>query len=149
LQLTAFGARDRWHFSAFLCRAPSAATEAQAVGPPSLKSASHLHIPADSPLAKSLKIVYLLCIYLKRGTLMKTRIQKWGNSLALRIPKSFALETGLEQDATVDVALVDGKLIVTPLQTPSITLEQLLGGITDENQHAEYDTGGAVGNEVW
>ncbi len=36
---------------------------------------------------------------------MKTRIQKWGNSLALRIPKSFALETGLEQDATVDVAL--------------------------------------------
>ena len=80
---------------------------------------------------------------------MKTRIQKWGNSLALRIPKSFALEPGLEQDATVDVALVDGKLIVTPLQTSSITLEQLLGGITDENQHAQYDTGGAVGNEVW
>ena len=80
---------------------------------------------------------------------MKTRIQKWGNSLALRIPKSFAIETGLEQDALVDVALVDGKLIVTPLPAPSITLEQLLAGITDANRHAEYDTGEAVGNEGW
>ena len=80
---------------------------------------------------------------------MKTRIQKWGHSLALRIPKSFALETGLEQDALVDVALVDGKLIVTPLPPASISLEQLLAGITDENRHAEYDTGAAVGNEGW
>ena len=80
---------------------------------------------------------------------MKTRIQKWGHSLALRIPKSFALETGLEQDALVDVALVDGKLIVTPLPQPSLSLEQLLAGITDENRHAECDTGTAVGNEGW
>ena len=80
---------------------------------------------------------------------MKTRIQKWGNSLALRIPKSFAVETGLDQDAIVDVALVDGKLIVTPLPAPSLTLEQLLAGITDENRHAEYDTGEAVGTEGW
>ncbi len=80
---------------------------------------------------------------------MKTRIQKWGNSLALRIPKSFALETGLDQDALVDVVLVDGKLIVTPLQRSSFSLEQLLAGITDQNQHTEYDTGEAVGNEVW
>ena len=35
---------------------------------------------------------------------MKTRIQKWGNSLALRIPKSFAHEVGLEQDSQVEVA---------------------------------------------
>jgi antitoxin MazE len=80
---------------------------------------------------------------------MKTRIQKWGHSLALRIPKALAIETGLDQDAFVDLALVDGKLIVTPVRTPSITLEQLLADITDENQHAEYDTGEAVGNEVW
>lgn len=80
---------------------------------------------------------------------MKTRIQKWGNSLALRIPKSFALETGLDRDALVDVALVDGKLVVTPLFTPPITLEALLAGITDANLHDEHDTGVAVGNEVW
>jgi antitoxin MazE len=80
---------------------------------------------------------------------MKTRIQKWGNSLALRIPKSFAIETGLGQDVFVDVALVDGKLIVTPLQMPSVTLQQLLAGITDENRHDQYDMGEAVGAEVW
>jgi antitoxin MazE len=80
---------------------------------------------------------------------MKTRIQKWGNSLALRIPKSFALETGLDHDALVDVALVDGKLVVTPLLTPAISLEALLAGITDDNLHGEHDTGVARGNEVW
>ncbi len=80
---------------------------------------------------------------------MKTRIQKWGHSLALRIPKALAIETGLDQDAFVDLALVDGKLIVTPVVTPSVTLEQLLANITDENQHTEYETGDAVGNEVW
>ncbi len=80
---------------------------------------------------------------------MKTRIQTWGNSLALRIPKSFALETGLDQDAVVDIALVGGKLIVTPLLTSPISLEALLAGITDDNLHDEHDTGVAVGNEVW
>jgi antitoxin MazE len=80
---------------------------------------------------------------------MKTRIQKWGNSLALRIPKSFAVETGLDQDVLVEVTLVDGKLIVTPLPAPSMTLEQLLAGVTDANRHAEIDTGESVGNEVW
>jgi antitoxin MazE len=80
---------------------------------------------------------------------MKTRIQKWGNSLALRIPKSFALETGLDQDTVVDVALVNGKLVVTPLLTPALSLEALLAGITDDNLHDEQDTGVAVGNELW
>jgi antitoxin MazE len=80
---------------------------------------------------------------------MKTRIQKWGNSLALRIPKSFAVETGLDQDTIVDVALVDGKLIVTPQRIPAVTLEQLLAGITEENRHNEFETGATVGNEVW
>jgi antitoxin MazE len=119
------------------------------LGRPSPVLASHLHTSANSSLAKSLKIVYLLCIYSERGVFMKTRIQKWGNSLALRIPKSFALETGLDQDALVDVALVDGKLIVTPLQRSFFSLEQLLADITDENRHTEYDTGEAIGNEVW
>jgi antitoxin MazE len=80
---------------------------------------------------------------------MKARIQKWGNSLALRIPKALAIETGLDQDALVDVALVDGKLIVTPLVAHPMTLEQLLAGITEANLHREQDTGLAVGNEVW
>ena len=80
---------------------------------------------------------------------MKTRIQKWGNSLALRIPKSFAAESRLEQGMLVDVSLLDGKLLVTPLRPPAVTLEALLAGITPQNLHHEVDTGPAVGHEAW
>ena len=80
---------------------------------------------------------------------MKSRIQKWGNSLALRIPKSFAREIGLDRDAPVNVSLEDGKLIVTPIAEPPLTLERLLEQITEDNIHREVDTGPAVGEEVW
>ncbi len=80
---------------------------------------------------------------------MKARIQKWGNSLALRIPKSFAVEVHLEQDSLVELALVDGKLIVVPVAEPALTLDQLLAGVTEQNLHREVDTGQATGNEIW
>ena len=80
---------------------------------------------------------------------MKARIQKWGNSLALRIPKSFAAESQLEQGMLVDVSLHEGKLVVTPLRPPALTLEELLQGLTPQNLHYEVDTGSAVGNEAW
>jgi antitoxin MazE len=80
---------------------------------------------------------------------MQTRIQKWGNSLALRIPKSFALETRLEVGTLVEVALLDGKLVISPLHQPPMTLEELLAGVTDQNLHHEVETGPAVGEEGW
>lgn len=80
---------------------------------------------------------------------MKARIQKWGNSLALRIPKSFAAETHLEQGTVVEVSLVNGTLHVTPLRPPVVTLEALLRGVTPENLHHEVDTGPSMGSEVW
>ena len=80
---------------------------------------------------------------------VKARIQKWGNSLALRIPRSFAVEAHLEQDSLVELALVDGKLIVVPVAEPALTLDQLLAGVTEQNLHGEVDTGQATGNEIW
>jgi antitoxin MazE len=80
---------------------------------------------------------------------MKTRVQKWGNSLALRIPKSFADEVGLQKETPVEVSLADGKLVVTPVTKPKPTLKQLLAKVTKENLHHEVDTGSAVGNETW
>jgi antitoxin MazE len=80
---------------------------------------------------------------------MRTRIQKWGNSLAVRIPKSFATEARLEQDAVVELSLVDGRLVMVPVTEPEVTLEQLLAGITKENRHDEIDWGPAVGKEAW
>lgn len=80
---------------------------------------------------------------------MQSRIQKWGNSLALRIPKSFAQEIGLDRDVPVNVSLQDGRLIVAPVTELPITLERLLEQIREDNIHHEVDTGPTVGEEVW
>jgi len=80
---------------------------------------------------------------------MKTRVQKWGNSLALRIPKSFATEVGLDSDSSVEMSLKDGKLIVFRAEKPRFTLRQLLAQVTNENLHDEVETGSPVGGEVW
>ena len=80
---------------------------------------------------------------------MKTRVQKWGNSLALRIPKSFATEVGLQTDSSVEVSLVKGKLVIAPIVKRKLTLKALLARVTEDNLHQEVDTGSAVGSEVW
>jgi len=80
---------------------------------------------------------------------VKTRIQKWGNSLALRIPKSFAQEVGLESSSPVDILLEDGKLVVVPEAGPKFLLEELLKQVTKDNLHDEVKTGTPVGKEIW
>ncbi len=80
---------------------------------------------------------------------MKAQIQKWGNSLALRIPKSFAKETNIENGSYVDLSLVRGNLVAKPLEENEYTLKQLLSKITKDNLHWEFDTGNTVGNEIW
>ncbi len=56
-------------------------------------------------------------------------------------------EVGLEQDTQVEIALADGELVAAPITEPTLTLELLLAQVTEENLHAEVDTGPAVGNE--
>lgn len=80
---------------------------------------------------------------------MRAQIQKWGNSLALRIPQSFAAESSIEEGSVVDMSLVEGKLIIEPISEPTYTLEELLAGVTKNNIHAEVDTGSHAGKEVW
>lgn len=81
--------------------------------------------------------------------MMQARVQRWGNSLAVRIPKPFALEIGLEQNTLVTVSISEGKLLLEPIIEPKYTLEQMLAEVTADNLHHEVDTGQAVGNEVW
>jgi antitoxin MazE len=80
---------------------------------------------------------------------MLTKVQRWGNSLALRIPKVFALDARLENDSLVEISFADGQIIVKPVSAPSWSLEELLAGINKNNIHHEVDTGFAVGNEAW
>ena len=79
---------------------------------------------------------------------MKTRVQRWGNSLAVRIPKSFAEEVGLMDGSPVEMRLVEGGLLVEPASTRPLSLEELLDGVSESNLHGEVDTGPAQGLEV-
>ena len=80
---------------------------------------------------------------------MQTRIQKWGNSLAIRIPSAFATEVNLQHNTPVDISLREDTIIIKPIVEPELTLEELLAGIKEENLHREVDTGSAAGNEIW
>lgn len=80
---------------------------------------------------------------------MRTKIAVWGNSLALRIPKPFALEVGLEEDTPIELGIENGNLVVTKHQPNGPTLDELLAEITPDNLHGETDFGGPAGNEAW
>jgi len=80
---------------------------------------------------------------------MRTKVQKWGNSLALRIPKALALDAQLENNSVVEISLIEGQIVIKPISPQRWSLDQLLSGVTGDNIHQEIDTGSAVGNEVW
>jgi antitoxin MazE len=71
---------------------------------------------------------------------MKTRVQKWGNSLAVRLPKSFADGLGLGEGSPADLTLEEGAIVVKPDRDRVRDLETLLEGVTDENIHPAWET---------
>jgi antitoxin MazE len=80
---------------------------------------------------------------------METRVQRWGNSLALRIPKPLADEAGLKDNSPVQLSLRDKLLVVVPIRKPALSLDSLLAQVTADNLHGEVQTGPAVGGETW
>ncbi len=80
---------------------------------------------------------------------MKSTVQKWGNSLAIRIPKSFATQIDLSQGSEIDLVLFENKIQIKPIKKKKIALEDLLSQVTKENIHKEIDAGTPVGKEIW
>ena len=80
---------------------------------------------------------------------MQTKIRKWGNSLAVRIPKAFVREARVAYGTPVDLSVDGGRIVIDPHTEPEYRLEDLLKGVTKRNLHAEVSTGEAVGQEVW
>lgn len=78
---------------------------------------------------------------------MRARIRRWGNSLALRIPKAFAEEASLENESVVDLKVVNGKLVVASVAEPEIRLDKLLDDVEDHNLHGDVSTRRAVKTE--
>jgi antitoxin MazE len=80
---------------------------------------------------------------------MQIKVKKWGNSLALRIPRTFANQTHIINGSIVDILVLKGKLVVQPKVKQEYSLEELISGITPENIHGEQSTGKAAGKEKW
>jgi len=80
---------------------------------------------------------------------MRATIQKWGNSLALRIPLAFGKELGMEEATTVEMCIDKSTLIIKPKKIKKTALKELLARIDENNLHHAVETGPAVGNEAW
>ena len=80
---------------------------------------------------------------------MRATIQKWGNSLAVLIPEAIAEEAGLEQGKPVDVRFENGEFRIRKRRRKRYDLDEMLASVPDDFDEGEWDTGPAVGNEVW
>ncbi len=80
---------------------------------------------------------------------MQVQVQKWGNSLALRIPKAFAKQTKISKGSLVDLSIKNNNLIIIPiLEEKEYSLESFLSKIDESNIHSEIDFGALVGKEL-
>jgi antitoxin MazE len=80
---------------------------------------------------------------------MLTKVQKWGNSLGLRIPRAFAADAGVGPGSLVNISLVRGGLMVRAAGPKRFRLADLLEGIRKRNLHSEVPSGRPVGREAW
>ncbi len=78
---------------------------------------------------------------------MTVALKKWGNSIALRIPKDIANTLHVDDNSFMELDVHDGVLTLRP-QKENL-LETLVSQIDSENLHKEIDTGECVGNEEW
>jgi antitoxin MazE len=77
---------------------------------------------------------------------MKTKVSKWGDSLAVRIPAKAARDAGIGAGSVLEVTAKAGQITLVPEKTES--LAALVARITPENRHREIDWGAPVGNEL-
>lgn len=77
---------------------------------------------------------------------MQTVVQKWGNSLGLRIPSLWAKDNNVKCGSKIEVIVEKGKIVILPQKK---SLDDMLAMVTPENIHSEVLTGNAVGKEEW
>ena len=77
---------------------------------------------------------------------MQTVVQKWGNSLGIRIPSLYVKEFNLKNGSPVEITAEDGRIMIVP---PRKDLNEMLSLVTEENMHSPVETGSSVGNEEW
>jgi antitoxin MazE len=79
---------------------------------------------------------------------MKTKIQKWGNSLGVRLPKSIAEQKALKAGLGVSVLIQNNQIVIEPI-VEEMSLDSLMSTVHSKNIHNATDWTEARGNEVW
>ena len=80
---------------------------------------------------------------------MIATVQKWGNSLGIRIPKPIAQDSSMREGSSVEMMVENGRVILAPTKRARYQLGSMLKSISDKNLHAEVDVGESVGREAW
>ncbi len=80
---------------------------------------------------------------------MKMTVQKWGNSLAIRVPKRVAVQVGLKAQDDLEIEVQDGNVVLKPQLRRVYRLGELVKKITPKNLHSEIDTGSRISREIW
>ena len=79
---------------------------------------------------------------------MKTKIQKWGNSLGVRLPKSITEQKSLKAGLSVSVLIQNNQIVIEPI-VEEMSLSSMMASVTPKNLHKETEWSEARGNEVW
>jgi antitoxin MazE len=79
---------------------------------------------------------------------MRTKVQKWGNSLGVRIPKALAEQASVAEGTSVYLSVEDGEIVLRPV-VPRYELAELLDRVRPGNRHEEISTGEPAGREAW
>ena len=80
---------------------------------------------------------------------MQVSVKKWGNSASVRIPAAILQAARLQLDDLVEIREEEGRIVIEPLRPEAYDLDDLLAGITADNQHGEVDFGPAVGKAAF
>lgn len=80
---------------------------------------------------------------------METKVKKWGNSLGVRIPKSFSTQAGITEGSSIEMNIDGDKIIIAPKHKNEYSIEEMISMISEDNVHYEIKTDGPVGKEIW
>ena len=78
---------------------------------------------------------------------MVLKYARWGDSVALCLPAELAKQIHATAGSQVDLTIEGGRVVLTPVESPTCMLDELVAGITSENRHGEISGQAAVGAE--
>lgn len=80
---------------------------------------------------------------------MKVKLQKWGNSMGIRIPNLLLKEFDLKLNDELKLTYDDDKIIITKSKNKQISLAELFKNYKGKNLAKDFEWDESVGKEIW